>query len=659
MRSEGRRVRTNRGNEARLSVRPVVWLAFGAFLALHFVASFALAGRFWGAHHLRFLAPWGWAVWIVALAAVLFPRGRAGLADAARRADAFLAAKRTAAAALLFAVSWLVFFLFRTRNHFLGDGLLIASIVRNPEETGLGAAGFVSLAIHKGIYAAMRAVLPDIGGAAAFVGTSTLAGASVVLLARTASRALVSGGAERALLFASIVLSGGMLLFFGYVEYYPLMQAALLFYLVLTVRYLRGRGSLALPSAALLLAVLLHISAIAVVPSWLLLLGRGSPAGRRRFLMIGALLLAGAAVGWGIFRYTEKFYGGSEAFLPLFERGAHSYAFLSRHHAAFVGNEIFLLLGGALLLFFLRFMNQEVRARTEDEGRIGRFLGGAALLSLLHLLLVDPYLGSRDWDLMALPVFPCLLWLGHALLGARAGTGEGTAVLIAGAMFLHSFPWIAAQIDRDRAVAMTVAMTIRDPHYANPAARAPKAFGVLLSTAGYSDEAALFFERAASIREDAQNLFNLGTSRARRGDHAEAVRLLSRAIELEPRYAQVYVNLSHSLLRLGEAGRAEEVLRTVLLFAPEYAKAHRALGFVLAEKRLYEEALASFRRAVEIEPSDAESWIRIGILLSGAGSTGEAADALRRALALDPGNLEAKEALRRIEPEDLNRIPAP
>jgi tetratricopeptide (TPR) repeat protein len=478
------------------------------------------------------------------------------------------------------------------------------------------------------------------------------------LLARAASRALASGGPERALLLASVVLSGGMLLFFGCVEYYPLMQAALLLYLVLAVRFLRGRGTLALPTAALLLAVLLHISAIAVVPSWLFLLGRGVPARRLFIRLFGVLLLAGAAA-WGIFRYTEKFYGGSEAFLPLLDRGAHSYAFLSRHHAAFVGNEIFLLLGGALLLPLIRFIHQGTRDRSDEEARVGRFLGGTALLSLLYLLLVDPYLGSRDWDLMALPLFPCLLWLGHAFLGAREGTGEGTAALLAGAMFLHSFPWIAAQVDRDRAVAMTVSMTIRDPHYANPAARAPKAFGVLLAQAGYTGEAALFFEKAAEIREDAQNLFNLGTSRARSGDHAEAVRLLSRAIEREPRYAQAYVNLALSLLRLGEAERAEEALRAVLAFAPEYARAHRALGFALAEKRAYEEALASFRRAVEIEPSDAESWMRIGLLLSSAGSAGEAADALRRALAIDPGNAEAEDALRRIEGEEMNRVRAP
>ncbi|RPJ47798.1 MAG: tetratricopeptide repeat protein [Candidatus Latescibacterota bacterium] len=643
MRTEDRRVEANSGNEARPLARPVLPLAVAAFVALHVVAALAFPGRIWGADHLRYLTPWGWAVWALALLAALLPRTRRLLAAGTHRAAAFVERRPVAGSILLFAVAWIFLLVFRTRNLFLGDGLLLTSVVQNSEETGVGAAGFVSLAIHRTLLGAIRAFLPSAGGAAPFVLTSTLSGALVVLLARSIARALLPDGPSRALLFFSLVFSGGILLFFGYVEHYPPMQAAILLYLLLAVRHLRGRSSLLPPTVALALAILLHISSSILAPAWLLLALRGALSRRKKIAFVAAGALLAGAAGWGLLRYTSKFYGGLHAFLPLLDRGDHSYAILSAGHASFVANEILLLLGGALLLPLLLPL-AEKRVAADENRAIERFLAATSALALLGLLTIDPYLGCRDWDLMAVPLFPALLWIGTAVLRRRA-VSEGAAVLLAGTMFLHAYPWVAAQLDEGRAVEMTVAAAALDPHYENPTARAPKSLGVLLGEAGYADEALLFFEKAVRVREDAQNFFNVGTSLARRGDHAEAVRMLTRAVELEPGYAQAYLNLALSLVKLREIERAESALRELLSFAPDYAKAHRALGFVLADRGAYDEALLSFRQAVQLEPDDAESWLRIALLLSGEGRGEEAREAARRVLAIDPANDRASALL--------------
>ncbi|MFH1681518.1 MAG: tetratricopeptide repeat protein [Candidatus Eisenbacteria bacterium] len=643
----------NEANETRVSSRTVLACA-ALFLLLHLAAASLFPGRTWGAHHLRYLAPWWWAVWLSVLAAALIPRGRAAIGGAARIADSFIEARRIAGPVLLFACSWLVFFLFRTRNLFLGDGLLVTSVVRNPEETGIGAAGFVSLTIHKGIFAAMEAVNPGAGGAAPFVLTSTLAGACVVLLARAASRDLASGGPARALLFASIILSGGMLLFFGYVEHYSLMQAALLLYLVLAVRRLHGRGSLLAPTAALLAAVLLHASSIVIVPSWFLLLRPGA-GGRRRALALLTPAVAAAAAAWGLLHYTERFYRGLDAFLPILEKGDHSYSLLSGSHAAFVANEAFLLFGGALLLPLLLLLPGD-REEREGERAVGSFLAVAAALSLLFLLFVDPRLGGRDWDLMALPLFPCLLWLGHAILGRCSQIDTRDALVLAALMLLHSFPWIAVQLDRDRAVAMTVATTINDPHYANPAARAPKSFGLLLAREGYHEQANLFFEKALGLRGDAQNYFNFGTNLARQGKYSEAASFLERAVLADPGYVPAYGNLAACYINLSDTSRAEEVVRRLLAVAPNEGKAYCYLGIIRAEKGEYEEAIRSFRISVDLDPGDDESWARLGVLLAGQGRTGEAKEALLRALEIDPESAEARAALEKIRGEEQDAL---
>ena len=628
------------------------------FVLLHLAASVLFPGSFWGAHHLRYAPPWAHAVWVVSLIAIFLPKTRDLLAVAASRADTGLDRSGKAGTLLLAAGSFLLFLLFRTRSLFLGDGFLITSVVQSREETGVGAAGFASLTIHRSILNALRFFDADANAAIPFVLTSCLAGAAAVLLARAISRQLCDDRAAAAALFAAITGSGAMLLFFGYVEHYTLMQAALLLYLFLALRCLKGEGGLAPPTLALAMTVALHISSLALAPSWLLLLfRRGITRGKAV-----ALLLLSAAIGAAGFlfllRYTERYYSGFEALLPWIDKGDHSYTFLSGHHYAFLGNELFLLLGAALLLPLLRTAPLESETGSEEDAElhaassrsIDRFLAGTAFLGLVYLFFLDPFLGSRDWDLMALPAFPAILLLGRLSFRRGRSPSRSGAVLVAGLAFLHLFPFVASQTDRDRAVAMTVAMTAGDPHYANPAARAPKSFGVLLSRGGYPEEAALFFEKAAGLTEDAQNLFNLGTSRGKGGEYAEAARLLRRAIELEPYYEEAYINLAWALKNLEQSERAEAVLGELLRIAPRSADAWRSLGILLADGGRHEEATDALREATRCDPDDGEAWTRLGLLLARAGDEEEARETLHRALEIDPRNKRALSVLRAIEP---------
>jgi Flp pilus assembly protein TadD len=632
--------------------RALLSAAAALFVLIHLLASLSFPETIWGASHLRYLGGWGHAVLAVAVLLVAAPPGRRALVRCARGFDAFLERRPGQGDALLFAGSAAVFLLFRTRNLFLGDGYLIASVVQNPEETGIGAAGFVSLALHRALLAAIRVPFPGAGGEIPFVLTSALAGACVVLLARSLSRELAGKGAAGALFFLSIVLSGGMLLFFGYVEHYSLMQAALLLYFALAIRFLRGRGGLLPPTAALLLAMMLHISSVALAPAWVLLLARDGLGRRKLFALLVPVAFLGVAGAYGLLRYTEKFYSGLQAVVPLLDKGIHAYSFFSAPHLAFVLNETLLLLGGALLFLPLLLGPPRRSAEPESHPRVVRFLGVSAGLGLLYLLFVDPMLGARDWDLMALPLFPWLLLLGYAALGRRPEPSPGLAALLAVLLFFHAFPWVAAQLDRDRAVAMTVAMTVRDPHYANPEARAPKSFGVLLARAGYDEHASRFFEKAVGMSEDAQNLYNLGTSKAKQGEYAEAASLLESAIRAAPGYRAAYANLAWCRIQLHELERAEAVLRSLLAIAGGDAKAHRLLGIVQVQKGEFDAAIRSFETAVRYDPEDGDAWERLGLVCARQGRLEEAERALRRALAIDPNNEQAAHALRAIDEEN-------
>jgi len=208
---------------------------------------------------------------------------------------------------------------------------------------------------------------------------------------------------------------------------------------------------------------------------------------------------------------------------------------------------------------------------------------------------------------------------------------------------------VVVQLDRDRAVAMTVQTAANDPHYANPAVRASKSFGVLLSRTGYTEEAAVFFEKASAVREEAQDFFNLGTNRARLGEYEEAVSYFRRAIELEPGYAKAYINLAWAWKSLGDLENAERAIRLGVSVLPYESRCQRALGIILADGEQYDEATTVFEQAVALDSSDADCWSRLGLLYARSGRIGEARAALRRTILINPNEQRALGALRSLE----------
>ena len=147
------------------------------------------------------------------------------------------------------------------------------------------------------------------------------------------------------------VLTSGTLFFFcGYIEDYMLMHVALGGAILATLRYLNGRAQLIAPLALIILACLLHLSAVVLLPAWLIMMVmRLKSAGSRMtaFTVMGAAGVAAIAL---LMNYVHEGYGGTGALLPLFQSSAHAYTLFSPSHFHFLLNEVLLVLGGALLL---------------------------------------------------------------------------------------------------------------------------------------------------------------------------------------------------------------------------------------------------------------------------------------------------------------------
>ena len=172
--------------------------------------------------------------------------------------------------------------------------------------------------------------------------------------------------------------------------------------------------------------------------------------------------------------------------------------------------------------------------------------------------------------------------------------------------------------------------------------------------------------------EDPEALNHLGLLRYQRGDTAQALSLLRRAVaarprsaachlhlglvleqspdleaalaayreaaRLEPRAADAHFNQGVVLLRLGRPAEAEECFRWVLALAPDDAEAALNLGRALAGQRRWQAALDAFEGALAKRPDWVEALNGKGSALRCMGRHRDALSVYRRALNVAPGN---------------------
>ncbi len=390
------------------------WAAAIITLGLIGVFSYFAVNAMWGMNLLAFLPHWWYGVLFATAIVVtaisfgpalrLLPSG-----DLWDRIDRAAGALPVAIGISL--LSGVLFYFLRSQTHFLGDGYTLISV--------FGVEGaIVRQWPEPGSYAIIRVVQHLLGGESRdtlirsmqiiSIGSGVLYVFSALRLPRYLS------DIPRTRLLASITLlcSGALLLYFGYVEYYHLLWAAAMVYLTLALRYLRTGKGLALAVVSFVAVALIHFEALAFALGVVLLLGLKYaprtletvlPVVRRRWVFW-------AALGGGIlFIAVASRYVPTHIFLPLFHvAGGDGYAIFSWLHLLDLVNETFVIFPGVLLLAAVIMMMRH--SPTRD--RRSMFLGLTCFGALLFLITVDPVLGvARDWDLMSLPLLPLGLYV--------------------------------------------------------------------------------------------------------------------------------------------------------------------------------------------------------------------------------------------------------
>ena len=163
---------------------------------------------------------------------------------------------------------------------------------------------------------------------------------------------------------------------------------------------------------------------------------------------------------------------------------------------------------------------------------------------------------------------------------------------------------------------------------------------VVVAVKGDDAEALKTVERAVALAPehfDAQ--FALGRARFGAGDNAGAALAFRAAMSLNPADARPRFFLATALEAAGDAEGALVAYRELAAKQPSFAEGHLGLGVLLVRRGGVEAeaGLTELRRALEINPDLYEAQVTLGRVLVAQGRAAESLEHLRRAAELAPG----------------------
>ncbi len=555
----------------------------------------------WSLDFLAYGPRWALLAFALISAAILVPATRRRICAISVRLPCSLSPWVSLKARVFWAsIATVLFVLLRSQVHLLGDGYLML------RELSMLAtrSGNEPLALWCIEQVYRLGVALGFGAESVFRGFSYGAGFVYLLLVFPLAGELAATDASRRLLSLALVTAGYIQIFCGYIETYPLLFTGILGYVLLGVRALkRGNGP---GVAALYLAVLTtyHYIAFMLSPSLLVLVwsARARTVNAVSWVRIaGSLAVAAAAalavlyaLGVNLFAYTGELR--TSHFLPLYGSLDYTQAYLlfSWQHALDLFNEYMLVVPiVALVLLGCRI------SWRGDAAQI--FLVLSALGPLCFVCCANPEIGAfRDWDILAVPALPLLLW---AVRSVRAEEmGREATVLLVGAAGVHLLAWLALNADAPSALAR---------------------YETLLQRAPLS-------QHARSYGWETAGAYYRGV-----GDHNAAQNAFAKAASANPDNARHWQALAGEDMALDLHDKALLALRAGLLRDGQNAAMWDLLGTAHAALAAWDSSVAAHSRAVTIDAGNAQFWYNLGNAQLSAESAAAAVVSFRRALQLD------------------------
>lgn len=186
---------------------------------------------------------------------------------------------------------------------------------------------------------------------------------------------------------------------------------------------------------------------------------------------------------------------------------------------------------------------------------------------------------------------------------------------------------------------------------ADPSSRSVKArLAGLYFSLGDMSNAVLYADQAAEgLGQDGQMLTQMAGILASAGQGERAIKLLDRAINLDPTSGDPYFTKGLLLLNLKRQPEAEQTIRAGLARAPDSAVGYYHLGRILLDAGKGEEAAASLERAIAVNASFEPAYLALASIYESRQAQDRAIAVLRKYLqTVNPRNRGIRHQLVRV-----------
>jgi len=166
--------------------------------------------------------------------------------------------------------------------------------------------------------------------------------------------------------------------------------------------------------------------------------------------------------------------------------------------------------------------------------------------------------------------------------------------------------------------------------------------GFLYEQVGGKEEAVRFYTKAVQMQPDyAQALFNLANLYRDAGSYKIALGLYERLTHFHPKYVLGYLNMGIIFNALGDQQRARQFYLKVIDLAPDNGDAYFNLGYLSESQGELREAVNYYEKAVEVSPKNAESYYNLGNVYASLGQNPEAIASYLKTVGINPHHQDA------------------
>ena len=166
-------------------------------------------------------------------------------------------------------------------------------------------------------------------------------------------------------------------------------------------------------------------------------------------------------------------------------------------------------------------------------------------------------------------------------------------------------------------------------------------------------------KKALEIKPDfADALNNLGNAQKEQGDLSAAIDSYQKAIKSQPNFTHAHFNLANTLKDEGEVTNAIDSYQKAIQLKPNFPEAYSNLGNALKENNDLNTAIDSYQKAIQLKPNFPEAYNNLGHTLQVQDRFVEAIQAYQKALQFKPDFPEALTNLGTLLHQQGKRIEA-